>query len=260
MSVLRLAAALALFITVALAAGLPASTRVDSAVTVWLQRAAPAADTPAAMVAFLGDPEVIPGLAAAGLVLLLLRDRRHGWALLWLAAGAVGVSLVADVLQGVIVHPGPPLALMRPIAERGLKFLGGPEVILALGAAGLVLLLLRDRRHGWALLWLAAGAAAVSLVTVALQDVIVQFGQQILAMIGLNSTYGFPSGHMMRTTLLAGTALRRLPALGAALVAGMAASLVYLGVHSMSEVLGGFCLGWACVEVAREVWRWPGQA
>lgn len=255
MSVFRLAAALALFITLAVAASLPASTYVDRAMTVWLQRAAPTADAPTAALVLLGDPEVIPGLAAVGLVLLLLRDKRHGRAMLWLAAGAVGVSLLADVLQDAIVHPGPPLTLMRPVAQRERIFLGNREVILGLAAAGLVLLLLHGKRHGRALLWLAVGAVGVSLVTVIFQDAIVQIGQQALGIIGLNSTYGFPSGHMMRTTLLAGTVLRRVPALGVTIVVGMAASLVYLGVHSMSEVVGGFCLGWACVEVARGIWQ-----
>jgi membrane-associated phospholipid phosphatase len=55
----------------------------------------------------------------------------------------------------------------------------------------------------------------------------------------------------MRTTLLAGTLLRDLPVGAAALVVAIMASLVYLGDHWATEVLGGLCLGWACVELAR---------
>ena len=255
MSVFRLATTLAFFVTLVFVAGLPASTQVDHAVTMWIQRAAPTPDAPTAALTFLGDPEVIVDLATLGLVLLLFRDRQHGRAFLWLAAGAAGISLVTAMLQHVIVHVGPPLALMRPIVERGLVFLWDPTIVSGLAAAGLVLMLLRNRRHGRAFLWLAAGAIGITLVTVIIHHVILRFEQQILTMTWLNATYGFPSGHMVRTTLLAGTGLRHSPALAVAIVVGMGASLVYLGVHWMSEVLGGICLGWACVEVAREVWQ-----
>jgi len=193
MSTPRLALAFGLFALVTAVAVLPASSRVDRGIAVWIERAAPGPDVPTAALVFLGDAEVvIPGLAAAGLILLLRRDPRRGRALLWLAAGAAGVSLVAVVLKHLIVHPGPPLALTRPIARPGLTIHATP--------------------------------------------------------------YGYPSGHTMRTTLLAGTLLRRMPALAAALVVAMMASLVYLGDHWTSEVLGGLCLGWVCVELAWAFW------
>lgn len=251
---LRLAAGLALFAVVAVVAGVPAGARADRAVTVWVQRAAPLGDVPAAALALLGDPEVIPGLAAAGLVLLVLGDTRRGRAALWLAAGAAASSLIVDVFQSLIVHPGPPVALTRPIAEREFAFFGYREIVLALAGAGLVVVV-SDKRRGRALLWLTAGAAGVAVAAVAFQDVIVRAGQEMLSTAGLSSTYGFPSGHMVRTTLLVGSALRRVPAAAPAILVGMAASLVYLGVHSLSEVVGGFCLGWACVEGARKVWE-----
>lgn len=53
------------------------------------------------------------------------------------------------------------------------------------------------------------------------------------------AAYGYPSGHIMQTVLVAGTALRRLPAPGAALVAAMMALLVDLGDHWTSDALGG---------------------
>lgn len=249
---LHVAIVLALFVTLAVAVGLPFTAQADRAVTVWFQRAAPAADVPAAALAFLGDPEIILGLVAIAFALLLFHDKRRGLAFLWLAAGTIGVSLLTLILQGVIVHPGPPLTLMRPIAQRQRVF-GTPEVILGLSAVGLVLLLLRDQRRGRAFVWSILGAAGVCLVTLIFQDGIIQLGQQILGMIGLSSPYGFPSGHMMRTTFLTGTALRRVPALGVTIAVGVAASLVYLGVHSISEVLAASCLGWACVEIARGV-------
>jgi hypothetical protein len=88
------------------------------------------------VLAFLGDPEIIIGLAVLGFVLLLFRDKHHGRAFVWLAAGAVGASLMTVILQHVIVHVGPPLTLTRPIAERGLVFLRDPAIVPGFAAAG----------------------------------------------------------------------------------------------------------------------------
>jgi len=261
MSVFRLAATLALFVTLAIIAELPASRQVDHAITMWIQRAAPALDVSAAALVFLGDPEVIIGLAVLGFVLLLFRDKHYGRAFVWLAAGAVGASLMTIILQDVIVHVGPPSTLTRPIADRGLVFLRDPTIIPGFAAAGLLLLLLRDKRHGRAFVWLAASVIGITLSTVIIYHVIqryhviLRFEMHFLKMIGVTAPYGFPSGHMVRTTLLAGTGFRRVPTLAVAIVIGIGASLVYLGLHWMSEVLGGVCLGWACVEVGQGVWK-----
>ncbi|HKV45569.1 MAG TPA: hypothetical protein VJT32_12990 [bacterium] len=255
MSVFRLTAALALFVALAAAADLPGSARLDRAVTVGLQRAAPSADVPAAMLALLADPEIIiPGLAAAGLILLLVRDPRHGRALLLLAAGIAGVSLVVLILQHVIAHPLPPLALTRGIARRGLTLGEGEAIVPGMAAAGLILLLLHRTGHGRAWLWLTVGVLGVGLAAFIPKQVSIHLGQRLIGTTGLTPG-GFPSAHTTRTTLFAGTVLWRVPALAAAVVVSMMASLVYLGVHWMSEVLGGCCLGWACAEVARGLWR-----
>jgi membrane-associated phospholipid phosphatase len=87
--------------------------------------------------------------------------------------------------------------------------------------------------------------------------------------------YGFPSGHVSTSvTLAAGLAIlvggRRLRLTGAAWVALMALSRLYLGRHFIGDVLGGVAVGavvvgvgmtvlrlWALAEspVARETWR-----
>ena len=68
---------------------------------------------------------------------------------------------------------------------------------------------------------------------------------------GIAQPFSFPSGHTMRTTFFAATALRRAPAAAGALVLAMMTALVYLGDHWVSDVLGGLCLGWACAEIGR---------
>lgn len=60
----------------------------------------------------------------------------------------------------------------------------------------------------------------------------------------------FPSGHMARVAFLV-TALRWPAALSAAVVVLMAVTLVYLGDHWPSDVLGGWLLGYSVAAILR---------
>jgi membrane-associated phospholipid phosphatase len=133
--------------------------------------------------------------------------------------------------------------------------LGNAEFVIPTVAAVAALLYLRNRRSAIAGIWLAAALVAASLLAVTLKHVIVHPGPpESLARPGLPiglyvaTPYSFPSGHTLRVTLLAGTALRRSRRLGGALVLGMMLALVYTGGHWLSDVLGGLCLGWVLVE------------
>ncbi len=191
MSPFRVTTLLLLFVALGAAASLPAVQAWDRAVTVWLQRAAPAPDVPAVVLVFLGNAElVIPAAALVGLM-LWTRNPWRGRRALWLAAGLALVSVLAFALKHVIPHPGPPAALQRHVFRIGVS---------------------------------------------------------------VPQPFSFPSGHTMRTTFFAGILLRRLPLLAGTLVLAMMAALVYLGDHWTTDVLGGLCLGWTCVEVMRVVW------
>jgi membrane-associated phospholipid phosphatase len=171
-------------------AAYPAAMRWDRAVTIWLQRAAPAPDVPATIFVFLANAEVLISAAALWGVLLFARGNRgRGISAAYLAAALACVSAAAFGLKFLIVHAGPPDALVRP----------GPII-------------------GW---------------------------------VNVPQPYSYPSGHTARTTFLAGTLFRGRPVLAAALVFLMMAALVYLGDHWTSDVLGGLCLGWLGVELAR---------
>ena len=116
----RLFAALALCAAATVVALLPSSHRWDTAITAWIQHAAPAPDGPATALVFLGDAEVmIPAVALAGLLAGRRDPARTGRAL-WLAAGLAGVSLIAFGLKYVIPHPGPPLEFQRAVLRWGV--------------------------------------------------------------------------------------------------------------------------------------------
>lgn len=186
----RLFVALALCAVVTAIAVLPPTHRWDTAITAWLQRAAPAPDLPATTLVFLGDAEVmIPAVLLAGLLTGRRDPTRTGRAL-WLAAGLAGASVIAFGLKYLIPHPGPPPEFQRAVLRLGVS---------------------------------------------------------------VPQPFSFPSGHTMRTAFFAFTALRWAPVAAGALVAAMMAALVYLGDHWTSDVLGGFCLAWACSELARGV-------
>jgi membrane-associated phospholipid phosphatase len=133
--------------------------------------------------------------------------------------------------------------------------LGNAEFVIPAVAAVAGLIYLRNRRSGIAAIWLAAALVAASVLAVTLKHVIVHPGPPASLVrpglpIGLYvaTPYSFPSGHTLRVTVLAGTALRRSRWLGGALVLGMMLALVYTGGHWFSDVLGGLCLGWMVVE------------
>jgi membrane-associated phospholipid phosphatase len=136
-------------------------------------------------------------------------------------------------------------------------FLGNAEVLIPCTALGALILFARHRDGAIPGLWLAAGLAISALVAVGFKSLIVHPGpppafQRPELHIGLSvpTPYSFPSGHTLRTTILAGTVLRRIPWLAGLSVLGMMTALVYLGDHWMSDVLGGLCLGWVALEIA----------
>ncbi|HLW60867.1 MAG TPA: phosphatase PAP2 family protein [bacterium] len=141
-----------------------------------------------------------------------------------------------------------------------LVFLGNGEVVISILVLTAAYLWRRERERGIAALGIAGGIAVLGLLGLGLKHLIVHPGPPLPYQrgvlqwgISVGTPYSFPSGHTLRTTLLAGTVFRRVPWLAVALLATMMSALIYLGYHWLSDVLGGLCLGWASVEVARAI-------
>jgi undecaprenyl-diphosphatase len=149
-------------------------------------------------------------------------------------------------------------AIMRTVSVLGS--FPGVVTILAV-VAGIILLLRREARQG---LWLAVEVAGA----VAMYQTLKAFLDRPRPMGGLVETTGsaFPSGHatqgiaffgLLAVVLLAIVPGRaRVTVAGAAIVVGILSGLsrVYLGVHWLTDVAGGFLLGGAWLSILL-LWR-----
>ena len=154
---------------------------------------------------------------------------------------------------------------MRTVTE-----LGGTRVIVPLVAVAALLLVIRARRPD-AAAFLVIAAAGASLLVALIKLLIGRARPGIGGVLVLADGYAFPSGHSAQAVAtygaLAYLAGRAAPRWGQRVAAWTAATLValligfsrlYLGVHWLSDVLGGYALGagWlAIVAIAGATYR-----
>jgi membrane-associated phospholipid phosphatase len=138
----------------------------------------------------------------------------------------------------------------------GITHLGDTVTLLVvMGTIGLVVAV-RDRRHGWAVLgFFATVGVGISIVNNGLKWMIMRDRPDVEHLVGAGGS-SFPSGHSAASAAcwaaLALVLARRLPLwarrLAAALAAGIAvlvaASRVLLGVHWLTDVIAGVIVGW----------------
>ena len=197
----------------------------------------------------------IPGFVAAYLVALglfaLLASRVHQ------LPGEIGFSVWLQSGRTSWLD-----GLMYSVSTPGLWEAGIPIV-----AATVVSLFFAGRRKESGLLLLAVTFAAIA--NVALKGLIARPRppDSVAEVFGSPSTFGFPSGHVMTYVVFLGLlvllftckmrpcAWRRVihGALTLALVA-VGVSRVYLGVHTLGDVLGGYIFGAGVVLVFGAIW------
>ncbi len=194
---------------------------------------------------------------------------------LCLALAALGfVSLLALVVTADNVVTRADLSVVEAIAgdrtsllgtiARAVSWLGNVVVLGTLGT--LAAWLLRSRGAPWARALLPAGALALAAIVDPLVKLVVGRPRPPLELAEVIETAtGYPSGHSAQSAAFwlavafafstRATPRRRAVALGVAamITALVGLSRVVLGVHSPTDVLGGWALGGACALAAIEV-------
>lgn len=211
-------------------------------------------------------------------------EERYGLRLTLLAVALVLVAVPFGLLLDQVVREGP-LTRVDTAAARNLhdwvrrspaavdvlqvvSFTGSPPWLTLLVAAAVVYTL---RRRRWRLaLFLVVTSLAGGIIDTAVKVAVDRDRPSLAAPVATARGQSFPSGHAMSSTVVYGALVlvlipalprrrRRPVAAGAVvLVVAVGVSRLALGVHYVSDVLGGFALGlaWLAASTAAfSVWR-----
>ena len=166
---------------------------------------------------------------------------------------AVVVGALASLDRALLDFVQQPQASWLDVAASAVTIFGQSEVVGTVALA-VAVVRLRARRHDW---WIPLLVALVVAIELALKLTVPQTPppEEILRSVHLPSiegpaTFSFPSGHVARVAFLV-AALRWPNGISAAVVLTMALTLIYLGEHWPSDVLGGWFLGYGIAAIAR---------
>lgn len=211
-------------------------------------------------------------------------EERYGLRLTLLALAVVLVAVPFGLLLDQVVREGPFTRLDTAAANnlhewvrrsgtavdvlKVVTFTGSPPWLALLVVAAVVYTL---RRHRWRLaLFLVVTSLAGGVIDTAVKVAVDRDRPSIEAPVATARGKSFPSGHAMSSTVVYGALVlvlipalprrRRRPTVAAAvlLVVTIGVTRLALGVHYISDVLGGFVLGlaWLAASTAAfSVWR-----
>jgi len=209
------------------------------------------------------EPQLLPGLAVAGVAAAMAAVALFAWMGATVAAGRL-LPFDAGVRKTVHAWASPSLTAFL----RGITVFGESYFLVPAGAVAVILLLRAGRRRDARLFVVAALSA--ELLSEALKLLFHRARPEPYFGIQAPNTYSFPSGHALVPPcfygVLAAIAASRLsrPAARAAvwtgtavLVALIGLSRIYLGVHWASDVLAGYAAAavWGVSLGAALEWR-----
>jgi undecaprenyl-diphosphatase len=209
---------------------------------------------------------------------------RYGLRITLLAVAFLLVAIPFGTLLGQVVTEGPATRWDRDIAQQlhdvvegrdlvvdvleAVTFLGTSGFLFVLLVVPAVWLVMEERWH-LAMFLIVTGTSGV-VVDSLVKQAVARPRPFIQDPVSSATGHSFPSGHAMGATvcygalllafggLLSDTNRRRVGAAVVALVVAIGASRLGLGVHYVTDVLGGFALGlaWLAASVAAwEIWR-----
>ncbi|WP_394550840.1 phosphatase PAP2 family protein [Agromyces sp. MMS24-JH15] len=215
-----------------------------------ISTATPAAGREARVLRFSRRIPLIAGLSAVGVGFLL-------GLVIMVRAGGLPVELDEEWAEEVLTLHGP----VGDVVALFMDWLGGGLMGVIVIPIGVAVLLIALGRPWGALYFVLASALSAAAVQVLKEF----FGRARPEDMLVTSDYGsFPSGHVANATTIAVAVAVLVPrawviVAGAAYVLLMAISRTYLGVHWITDTIGGMLVGagaalivWACLAIPLE--------
>ena len=199
------------------------------------------------------------GAVVVGVLLLILAAERFH--------AAEGTAVDQRVLAWMVAHRSPRLTSIATT----ITTIGSPGGVAIIAAACCAVLWRRARKLR-PVVTLAATVATAGALSTIMKIVVGSMRPPAAVQLISETDYGFPSGHVTATLTLVGmlvvlgatgrgaVARYGLATAAGAAVAIIAATRLYLGVHWLSDIIGGVLLGSLVLLAGNAAWRLPSTA
>lgn len=195
----------------------------------------------------------VGGVVIGVLLLILAAERYHA---------AEGTAVDQRVLAWMVAHRSPQLTSVAT----AITTIGSPGGVALIAAACCAVLWWRARTLR-PVVTLAATVAAAGALSTLMKIVVGSMRPPAVVQLISETDYGFPSGHVTATLTLVGmlvvvgaTGVGAVARYGLAAAAGVAVTVIaatrlYLGVHWLSDIIGGVLLGSLVLLAGSAAWR-----